>query len=173
MTRVFFAVWPDETAARALAAVGREAHRSCGGRPMRRDTLHLTLAFLGEQPEARIAEARAVADAVAAVAAQPFTLAIDRLGYWQHNRILWAGGDCLPLAALADVLGAGLRAAGFTLDERPFAAHATLLRNARCPAVPALAAPIAWRVAEFVLVESRLSAEGADYHVIGRWPLAG
>lgn len=170
MTRVFFAVWPDESAAQALAAAGREAYLACGGRPMRRDSLHLTLAFLGEQPEARIAEARAVADAVAA---EPFTLTIDRLGYWRHNRILWAGGDCPPLVALADALGACLRAAGFVLDERPFAAHATLLRNARCPAVPALATPIAWPVTEFVLVESRLSAEGADYRAIGRWPLAG
>jgi 2'-5' RNA ligase len=167
--RVFFAVWPDAAAAEAMAAAGRDARKTSGGRPMRPETLHLTLAFLGEQPAERLAEAMAVA---ATRAAAPFTLTLDRLGYWQHNRILWAGGDCPPLAALADGLGAALRAAGFRLDARPFAIHATLLRDARCPAPPALAAPIAWPVSEFVLVESRLSAAGADYRVIGRWPLA-
>lgn len=166
--RLFFAVWPDEAAARALAAAAREAHAGCGGRTMGRETLHLTLAFLGELDEARQAEAMAVA---AAIRAAPFDLCLDRLGYWKHNRILWAGGDCPPLAALAAGLNRGLTGAGFRLDRRDFAAHLTLLRNARCPALPSLAAPVAWPVREFVLARSRLAREGAAYEIVGRWPL--
>jgi 2'-5' RNA ligase len=166
--RLFFAVWPDAVAARALAAAAREAQAGCGGRAMRRDTLHLTLAFLGELVEARQAEAMAVA---AAIRAEPFDLHLDRLGYWPHNRILWAGGDCPPLAALAAALNGALAAAGFRLDRRAFAIHLTLLRNVRCPVLPPLAGPIAWPVREFVLARSRLAPEGAAYEIVGRWPL--
>lgn len=136
---------------------------------MRRETLHLTLAFLGEVSEARVAAARRVADAVAAAS---FDLPLDRLGYWKRNRILWAGGVSPPLTLLVNNLNDGLRAAGFALDARPFVAHMTLLRDARCNEVPMLAEPVAWPVAEFALVESKPSNEGASYETIGRWPLA-
>jgi 2'-5' RNA ligase len=49
----------------------------------------------------------------------------------------------------------------------------TLLREARCAAVPALPASVGWPVSEFVLAESRLSREGARYDIVGRWPLVG
>jgi RNA 2',3'-cyclic 3'-phosphodiesterase len=136
---------------------------------MRRDTLHLTLAFLGDIPGERVADARRVADAIAAA---PFDLTIDRVGYWRHNHILWAGGAVPPrLTFVADALGDGLRAAGFTLDARPFAPHITLLRDAHCAGTPALPQSIAWPVREFVLAESRLSPGGARYEIVDRWPL--
>lgn len=134
---------------------------------MRRETLHLTLAFLGAVPAVRFGDATAVASAMSFDA---FPLALDRLAYWKHNRILWCGGESPPLAALATALGDGLRAAGFQIEARPFVAHMTLLRNARCPAPPALEAPIAWPVTEFTLVESALERTGARYEIVGRWP---
>lgn len=136
---------------------------------MRRDTLHVTLAFLGDIPAGRVADAGKVADEVTI---EPFDLILDRLGYWRHNRILWAGGVSPRLTFLAEALAEKLRAAGFVLDERPFQAHVTLLRDARCTAVPALPGPIVWPVREFVLVESHLSREGSRYEIIGHWPLA-
>ena len=60
------------------------------------------------------------------------------------------------------------------LEERAFAAHVTLLRNASesdLGTLPALET-IAWPVSEFVLVESQLAASGASYRIIDRWPLA-
>lgn len=168
MPRVFFAVWPDEAAAKALHGVARAAQKTCRGRLMRRETLHLTLAFLGDVREERLADLRRAADAVAA---EPFEMVLDTLGYWKHNRILWAGGVSPRLSFIAGTLGEGLRAAGFRLDERPFVAHMTLLRDARCTEPPALAAPVALRVTEFLLVESKLSPDGARYEPIGRWPL--
>lgn len=170
MTRLFFAVWPDAPAAQALHETAREAQRTCGGRLMRRETLHLTLAFLGEIPAARLVDATAVA---ADIRFDAFTLTLDRLDYWKHNRILWAGGESAPLAALANRLGDGLRAAGFRLEARPFVAHLTLLRDARCESVPPLAASIAWPVSEFTLVESVLTDKGSRYEIVGRWPARG
>ncbi len=170
LRRVFFALWPEVDTGRALHAVGREAQRGCGGRLTAVDTVHQTLAFLGGIPAARVADAEAAAAATVGV---PFEWRLDRLGYWKHNHIVWAGGDCEPLEALAAALAERLREAGFELERRPFAGHVTLLRKARCGTVPALPVPIAWHVREFVLVESHLDAEGARYEIIGRWPLAG
>lgn len=136
---------------------------------MRRDTLHLTLAFLGDIASERVVDARRVAETIAA---EPFDLTLDRLGSWRHNRILWAGGAVPPrLTFVADALGDGLRAAGFTLDAKPLAPHITLLRDANCVEAPLLAQPIVWPVRDFVLAESRLSPDGARYEIVGRWPL--
>lgn len=165
--RLFFAVWPDAGAAKALHETACQAQGACGGRLMRRETLHLTLAFLGEIAAARFDEASAVASAIAFDA---FTLTLDQLCYWKHNRILWCGGASAPLAALAQTLGDGLRGAGFRLEARPFVAHMTLLRDARCPTPPPLAEPIVWPVSEFTLVESTLARGGSRYDIVGRWP---
>lgn len=170
--RLFFALWPDGAGADALAAAARAAHKACGGRPMGRDDLHLTLAFLGDATAERLAAAE---EAAAGVAAASFDFAIDRLGCWQHNRILWAGCTETPplLAALARNLAERLLAAGFVLDARPYAPHVTLLRQADCRrAPPPLAAPVSWAATEFVLAESRPTPAGGRYTVIGRWPLA-
>lgn len=169
MPRVFFAVWPDRAAAEKLHRLAREASVSCGGRVMRRDSLHLTLAFLGDVPAGRMADAMRVADRIAA---EPFELTLDQTGYWKHNRILWAGGVSPALTLLAEALADGLRAADFALETRPFVAHLTLLRNAHCGGgAPPPAPPITWPVGEFVLAESRHSREGSHYEAVGRWPL--
>jgi len=133
---------------------------------MRRETLHLTLAFLGEVPSVRVADAAAVAGGMVF---SPFTLTLDRVDYWKHNRIVWVGGESPELATLAASLGHGLRAAGFRLEARPFVAHMTLLRDARCAEAPAPAVQIAWPVSEFTLVESRLAPGGSRYDIVGRW----
>ena len=169
MPRVFFAVWPDQAAAEALSDAATAAQATCGGRTMRLETLHLTLAFLGDLPVARVDVAKRIADGVTAAS---FDLVLDQLGYWRHNRILWAsGGVPAGLTFIAGSLQRDLRAAGFALDARAFAPHVTLLRDAHCADMPTLAQPIRWPVREFVLAESRLSSAGARYDIIGRWPL--
>lgn len=139
---------------------------------MHRDTLHLTLAFLGDIPAARVADAMACAAQVRCV---PFQFQVDRLGFWHSGRreegMLWAGPVSPPLSFLAQQLAGMLRAGGFQLDERPFAAHITLLRNARCVALPTLTDSPVWHATDFVLAESRRSEQGAHYEMMGRWPL--
>jgi 2'-5' RNA ligase len=148
---------------------------------MKRDTLHLTLAFLGEVDAAGFDRACAIADevapggAVAAGTGEAGVLRIDRLAWWKHNRIVWAGCDAVPatLAALADDLAARLREAGFALDSRRFAAHVTLLRNAACAGPLAPIAAFDWPLRDFVLVQSQLDTLGARYEIVRRWPLPG
>lgn len=137
---------------------------------MARDSLHLTLAFLGDVAAERLA---AAALAAVRVRSPAFALHLDRVGYWRHNKVVWAGCDAMPpaLADLAASLAASLRQQGFALDERPFAPHVTLLRKAGSAFDEPAWSGVGWPVREFTLVESRLSGSGSRYTVLQRWPL--
>lgn len=168
--RVFFALWPDDRVRNALHSRAQELHRSCGGRAMRRENLHLTLVFVGDIPVGRLEELRSTAGAVSAA---PFELVLDQLGYWRHNRIVWASPLTVPgpLRELVAGLEGGLTQAGFEFDQRPYAPHITLLRDARAPRLlPALGVP--WSALDFALVQSARDAYGSRYEVLARWPLA-
>lgn len=168
--RVFFALWPDVVAARALDAQAAILQAACGGRRMRRDSLHLTLSFVGEVARPQVTELRALA---ARVRVPPFEFALERCGSWQGNRIVWLAPArrIVQLDALADALEAGLRGAGFAPDARAFRPHVTVLRNAHAapPGLPAAA--LRWRAADFCLLASTRTQSGARYRVLGRWPL--
>lgn len=140
---------------------------------MRAGNIHLTLVFLGNVEIARIDALRAVADKVAGA---PFSVTLNKLGWWRHNRVAWAAPEVTadPLLALVNQLQDGLRNEGFTFDDRPvYVPHVTLLRNARCEGIelPPLM-PIEWMADAFVLVRSVTREEGAAYEVIGRWVLS-
>lgn len=152
---------------------------------MRRDTLHMTLAFIGDVPAERVG---ILQQAAAGLTNSPFTLMLDHLACWRHNRIAWVGCSQapLPLLTLVGKLAERLADAGLPLEARDFAAHVTLLRNARCLPL-AQAETITWPVCDFVLAETKLvpqrvlapgsklpggTNEGAHYHIVDRWPLA-
>ena len=82
--RLFFALWPPPDAAKKLDRIARSAAGQLGGQPTRRDTLHLTLALLGEIPENRTPQ---LIEAAQGGKAATFELNIDCLGYWHHNRL--------------------------------------------------------------------------------------
>ena len=169
--RLFFASWPDKRAAAKLERWAREASRDTGGRVTRAETIHLTLAFLGEVPADRVP---AATDAAKRVKVPRHAFAIEEARFWPHNRIVWAGPKQMPaaLGELALQLRRELQAEGLRLEARPFAAHVTLIRKAREPkALPPLA-EIDWPVNEFVLACSTLAREGPKYDVMGRFPLA-
>lgn len=170
--RVFFALWPDKAALERVDQIGKQLHAMGGGRRMRREGLHITLAFIGEVPAERVDILREAAKQVVAPA---FALRLDRLDCWRHKRIAWAGCSEPPLQLLTLVgqLHERLATAGLPLEGGDYTAHVTLLRNvhcARCMPLPDFE-PIDWAASEFVLAESTLSSEGARYAVIGRWPL--
>ena len=170
--RVFFALWPDQAVARRFEAAGGRAHETLGGRRLRRANLHLTLAFVGAVGGGRLQDLREIAGAIRL---PPFRLRFARLECLRGKRIVWAAAEIPPgLRDLAEALRAGLAAARFPVEERPFAAHVTLLRNADCSglAPPADGLPIDWAVEDFVLAESDLHPEGARYRILARWRLA-
>jgi len=167
--RLFFALWPDDATRDALNRTGKWLHQHWGGRRMRADTLHITLAFLGSTPVEQLDALVACADRVEAEA---FALLLDQAGYWRHNRIGWFGTSEPPPQhfALVQALNDALQAAGFPVDARPHVPHVTLLRKTAGGEVPACS-PVRWPVGDFVLVKSSTDADGAHYEVIRRWPL--
>lgn len=166
--RLFFALWPPPAAAQTLADWAKHVAREAGGKPVAAETIHLTLAFLGDaDPENAISAARQVQ-------CDAFDLPIETAQYWKHNRIVWAGPKLTPdpLARLAESLQLDLYRAGFILERRPFAAHVTLLRKARAPlSLPALP-EVRWRAAAFLLVQSQSSRVGSRYSPLERFALA-
>lgn len=106
-----------------------------GVRPVRPAQLHLTLHFLGDVEDDRLA---ALQDALATVRHQPFTIAIRGTGVFPPRgrpSVLWAGvAESPPLVELHAGIGAALEACGLEVERRPYAPHVTLARLT--PAVP-------------------------------------
>jgi 2'-5' RNA ligase len=128
----------------------------------------LTLAFLGDVEEGRLADLKTLR-----IAGRKHPLPMQQASYWKHNKIVWAGPDATPkeLSSLVDDLHRKLKALGFALEDRPFAAHVTLIRKARRPDPPRLP-EVVWPVEEVVLVRTRPSSSGAGYEVQERYPLS-
>jgi 2'-5' RNA ligase len=168
--RLFFALWPDAAASVGLAEAGKCLHEICGGRCTRMETIHLTLAFLGEVEPERIGDLLALAGEIQAPS---FVLDLTRFGWWRHNRIVWAAPAETPaeLMLLVDALRERLLGAGFRFDTKPFVPHITLLRKADCRKNPLPAGEVEWRAEDFVLVRSVPGESGSAYEVVGRWPL--
>lgn len=167
--RLFFALMPEAESLAALQRAARALPSLPGGRPVGADRLHLTLLFLGMAPAAQLPCIQAAAGRVRAA---PFTVGLERLGYWRHAGVLWlAPPSCPPLTGLHMSLRAELTATcpELVLEAREFRPHVTLMRGLRRPPrVPhALEVPLAWPVSDFVLVASGDSG----YQVLGRWPL--
>lgn len=173
--RLFFALWPGVAQRLALAGVQRDlgalAPRPAGhpARWTHPEDIHLTLVFLGSaSPDQR----RCAEAAAGRVRATAFALSMDRVGSFPRARVLWCGTAValVPLVELVGSLRRELGSCGFTLDQRPYAPHATLARNARPLATRLLDQPIPWPVEDFVLAAGQ---EGPPprYRILGRWPL--
>mgnify|MGYP001089998835 FL=1 len=169
--RLFFALWPDDATRDALNRTGKWLHQHWGGRRMRADTLHITLAFLGTTPVEKL---DALYDCTNAVAGEAYELLLDQAGYWRHNRIGWLGAREMPPqhSALVEVLNTQLRAAGFPVDARQHVPHVTLLRNADGGEIPECRV-VNWPISEFVLVRSVTGSDGVRYEIMRRWGLRG
>ncbi|MDT8408527.1 MAG: RNA 2',3'-cyclic phosphodiesterase [Wenzhouxiangellaceae bacterium] len=163
--RFFFALWPDP-ALRSEIVRRRQAVQSLSPRRVPDQNLHLTLIFLGAQPENRM---NSLLVAVDDLKSASFELLLDRFGWFAGARVAWLGGMPAPaglllvrrLALLAD-------SAGLEFDRRNWQPHVTLFRKVmRQPAFPE-PAPLHWPVRDFSLIES---VAGQPYQVLRTWSL--
>jgi 2'-5' RNA ligase len=141
------------------------------GKRLRADQLHITLAFLGNVDEVMAQCAR---EAAQQANAAPFSLKLDRLGFFARPRVVWLAPATVPapLQALYQRLNQNLASqCQFEPDRRPFRPHMTLIRKCRKPPPREALAPVDWPVADFALVASETLPEGARYRVLTRWPL--
>lgn len=164
MARTFFALWPDEDAAVALARLSRTLAGECGGKPVAREKIHLTLAFLGAIDAAALERARGIGSRLRF---EPFDLVLDRVGSFRPARVAWAGFTQVPepLREVAEGLAVLLCGAGIELEDRRFVPHVTLARRIRGAVASAPVEPVQWRVRGLALVES----EGGRYVNIETW----
>jgi 2'-5' RNA ligase len=165
--RAFFALWPDDATRAAISRATRAVVGASGGRPIAKDRLHLTVAFLGELTGAGLDAARAAAP----VRVGEFELTLDSVGLWPESKILWLAPSAPPdaLIELEARLWEALAERGFRAEERVYRPHVTLARRAR--AVTAEIEPVRFPVRELALVESFPDARTVHYEVLERWPL--
>lgn len=169
--RLFFALCPGRGPRGAMHKVARALQKQTGGRLVRFENLHLTLAFLGSISEE---QQQCLEQVASQVHAASFTMVLSELGYWPKPKVAWIGCKQQPegLLKLVTELNANLGLCGYEPDKRPFQAHITLLRKAKHYPKETETPAINWPVDRFALVESVTHAEGVEYQVIAEWPLA-
>ena len=127
--RAFLAIDLPEPVIAALARIGDGIGAGLAtARPSAPETLHVTLAFLGDQPEAAL---QALHEELERICVPPFSLKFNGLGAFGGDRPRLLFADVVPSAALkalhGDVLRA-LRRAGLAVPKDRFHPHVTLAR---------------------------------------------
>lgn len=190
---MFFALWPDAGQRADLAQAIRKALRSCGGRPVAPESLHVTLAFLGSVPGSRVPELGRIARAIAASFPPVdgrLRLRFERLVHWKRAQILCAlagaaddtaadaenavarntawpeASAAVGAPALAAALVEQTALAGFTPDLKPFRAHVTVARKVVHPPARHERFALQWDFGAFALIDSRTEPAGPVYSVI-------
>ena len=149
----------------------------------RENSIHLTLKFFGEIPEALVNNFRtAISRAVSGVV--PFPILIADSGVFPQRRdprVLWIGVTDLKrqLANLHERLETEFEKEGFPRDIRPFHPHLTLarLRNQRGARDIARVheelsfPPEEITLTELLFIRSELSSKGSKYTTISKHPL--
>jgi RNA 2',3'-cyclic 3'-phosphodiesterase len=162
---------------------------------VKEESLHVTLKFIGEQPEEKV---ETIKTALTTVAAGTSEIQFRGYGFFptpKSARVFWVGMEWGPeLGALAAAIEAKMSALDIPREERKFSPHLTLaragggsgsprrLRNdapnrafahlqaklAKLPSVPEFGSMTAH---EFFLYQSQLSPKGSRYTKLARFPL--
>lgn len=183
--RLFIALELPAEVIAVLEGMQRRLQRS-GDHPVKwvaSTGMHLTLQFLGEVEEQRVADMLTVlksirvADTHQSSAAHLQTTGAGAFPTLRQPQTLWVGvsGAVEPLAELQQRLSQALEPLGFEPETRPFRAHLTLgrVRRDATPAqkralgaaienLPAVQA-VTWPMGQPVLFQSTLTREGARY----------
>jgi 2'-5' RNA ligase len=189
--RLFAAVFPPAEVAQRFAGAARGVARGFSANAVawsRPEQIHLTLAFLGGVPRAKVGEFERALDE-ACRRGQRHLLQACGLGCFPapaRARVLWAGldGDLAALDGLKRALDENLAGLGYAPDKRPFHPHLTLGRVKQWTAGDGrhLAAALpAGRQTEFgpcmvervELMQSVLLPAGAQYTLVRSFPLWG
>jgi 2'-5' RNA ligase len=149
---------------------------------VRPENLHVTLKFIGEVADAKLADIGTALSSVPTVA--PIDVRFRGFGFFPNeNRptVLWAGLDASPhLSTFAGDIDGALTTMGIAKEKRAFVPHLTLARFA----VPLLHEKLrvaiqknserefgSFQAEEFHLIESKLKPLGAEYTSLASFPL--
>jgi 2'-5' RNA ligase len=177
MHRLFVAIRPPEFVRLQLLDL-MEGVR--GARWADEDQLHLTLRFIGEVDRHSAEDIHA---ALSSVRHPPFDLALNGLGAFDRRgaaTVLWAGvAPQEPLKALHKKVDQAIARTGLAPERRAYHPHITLARLGRGadaiqPLLESKGGTVSerFRVGEFRLYESHLTAAGATHSLVERYPLS-
>lgn len=176
---MFFAV---ELPAEVRAVLGRLRGVDGDYRWVDPALMHVTLAFLGEQPDEQLAALERVGS-VAAAASHRGVLRLGQAGSFgpkRAPRVLWVdlAGNVDRLLALQRQLAGSLRQSGFATEEREFRAHVTLARRRETArgglpqGWPPTVEHAAFGLEQLTLMRSQLSPRGPTYTPLLQFHLA-
>ena len=160
----------------------------------RPESLHVTLKFIGEQPEPAVEQIKQVLTTIAASAVD---IQFRGFGFFpavKCARVFWVGMEAGPqLSTLASAIDEKMASLGIPKEERAFTPHLTLARGARRSGSPGrtkedrpnrvfellrkrmatLPAPEfgSMTARKFFLYQSQLSPKGSKYTKLARFDL--
>ncbi|MEQ8427976.1 MAG: RNA 2',3'-cyclic phosphodiesterase [Gammaproteobacteria bacterium] len=167
MSRLFFALWPDDETRDQLYQVATQFQDE----PVRlvaKSNLHMTLAFLGEVSEHVQKE---VTRDAASIKAKQFTLTLTRVGWWEKPRIAWLGPEQHPpqLLDLVEAIAVILKPHGIKPDKRRYKPHVTFARKVKQNIIAKNRFSIDWHINRFALIVSESGPGGVTYRVLKSW----
>ena len=166
--RIFIALRPDAQVCKDLIKIQHEVIAS--GRVVPPQSLHLTLAFLGDCDSER---KRCVLDKITSVNSGAFDMELAEFGYFERHRIFYIAPNIIPieLLFLHKQLCKALSTCQFR-TPRAFKPHVSLFRGVKTPPFcEPLSATIKWHVRSIHAERSELSSEGAHYTTLKEQPL--
>ena len=161
---------------------------------VKKESLHVTLKFIGEQPDEKV---EAIQQSLGGISAGTPEIHFRGYGFFPNPksaRVFWVGMKAGPeLAALAAAIDDRMPALGISKEERAFSPHLTLARISGGSGSPrwrkgdgpnrtfqhllerlsALPEPEfgSMTAREFFLYQSQLSPKGSKYTKLARFPL--
>lgn len=168
--RLFIAIDMPEGIKAGMEQSAKLLRGACGrGSFSRRENYHITLAFLGEQPESRVRDIMAAMDGCKP---EPVPIAIGGFGTFSNagGTIVWRGiEDCGALKQVQRELAEQLRLRHFAVERREFRPHLTIARRVILKERVRLAdlndqvEMLLFQADRMVLMRSELTSGGANY----------
>lgn len=168
--RLFIAIDTPEEVKNELQKSANLLRKSCDrGSFPRRENYHITLSFLGEQPECRVQDLIAAMDGCNG---KPFPIAIGGFGSFANagGTVVWRGiEDCGELRRLHRELAEQLRLRSFEVERWEFKPHLTMARRVilkegvRLADLSDRVEPVSFTAAKMTLMRSELTSGGANY----------
>ena len=159
--RLFYALRPDPATRSALAALQTQIN----GNKVPAQNLHMTLAFVGNQPRSLLPVLRSI---LQSCALPNLHMEIDSWGYFPKQHIAWVGPSAPPpaLLSLQQQLWRCLIDAGVLGKQtNEFVPHISLARNSPMPSMKFFQ-PVRWESRQVVLMESVPTGDGPVYRIL-------
>jgi 2'-5' RNA ligase len=170
--RLFAGVPLPKEALAAVQGASLPLKDALGVRMVAPENLHITLCFIGNVEDAKLAR---VADALCAVRFSPFSISLSGAGAFPNRhfpRAIWIGGKSEGAEKLAASVCGALPF--LPLKREKFSAHLTVARSNSAGDIEDFLQKTgevcSFYVRSFVLVRSKLTPVGPVYEVIKEFP---